>query len=52
MSPEAGYDGDGAGGAKAPPGEELPGVEIRSETQEYAGETPTQTGRQYVNRTA
>ena len=43
---------DGARGPEASPSEELPGVEMRGETQEYAGEAPAQTGRQNVGRTA
>ena len=43
---------DGARGPEASPSEELPGVEMRGETQEYAGEAPTQAGGQDVNRTA
>jgi hypothetical protein len=34
---------------KIPP---APGVEMRGETQEYAGEAPTQAGGQDVNCTA
>ena len=43
---------DGARGPEASPSKELPGVEMRGETQEYAREAPAQTSGQDVNWTA